>query len=67
MNFITKTDPNGKGVSVEWPVYNGTAGGGEGKDLVWSVYEKGSYVEDDTWRGEGMAWIGKNQLNVYGK
>jgi len=67
VNFITTTDPNGKGVSVEWPVYNSTEGGGAGQDFVWSVDGEGSYVEDDTWRGEGIAWIGENQLGVYGK
>jgi len=41
-------------------------GGGAGDDFVFTV-KKSPHAERDTWRGEGIAWIGDNALNVYGR
>ncbi|CAO2658283.1 Nn.00g060060.m01.CDS01 [Neocucurbitaria sp. VM-36] len=43
INMISDLNPNGAGVDPEWPVYNATAGGGVGQNLVFSA--KGSFVE----------------------
>lgn len=64
VGFITALDPN-VGREEEWPVYNATTGGGVGWDYVWSV--NGSKAEEDSWRGEGISWIGENALSVYGR
>jgi carboxylesterase type B len=69
VNFITGQDPNGsKGLSlpggVTWPAYNTTAGGGVGQNLVWT--DKGSFVEMDRWRAEGMNFFIENSLGVFG-
>ncbi|KAJ2904767.1 hypothetical protein MKZ38_007275 [Zalerion maritima] len=50
INFIVTQDPNGQegfyiGDDEGWPVYNASAGGGVGQDIVWSL--DGSYVEVD--------------------
>jgi carboxylesterase type B len=66
--FITELDPNKNGIRGAniWPVYNTTTGGGEGSNIVFSVNET-SYVEPDTFRGEGIAWISRNFRDVYGQ
>lgn len=68
VSFVTELDPNENGVegAEEWPVYNVTAGGGAGMDMVFSVNET-SYAEPDTWRGEGISWISANARDVYGR
>jgi carboxylesterase type B len=68
-SFITEGDPNGNRVqgAPEWPVYDVVEGGGEGRNIVFSVEGKGSYVEADTYRGEGMAFVSENALGVYGR
>jgi carboxylesterase type B len=69
VNFITGQDPNGqKGLGLPggaaWPVYNTTAGGGVGQNIVWS--DKGSFVEVDSWRAEGINYFIENSLGVLG-
>ena len=62
---MTGLDPNGQGGlpdGVVWPEYG--SGGDVGQDLVLDVGE--SYVEDDDWREEGMAWFMKYALTVIG-
>jgi carboxylesterase type B len=69
INFITGQDPNGpEGLNlpgeVSWPAYNVTVGGGVGQNMVWS--DKGSYVEVDDWRVEGINYFIENSLLVFG-
>lgn len=69
INFITGQDPNGpEGLSLpgelSWPAYNVTIGGGVGQNIVWS--DKGSYVEVDDWRVEGINYFIENSLPVFG-
>ncbi|EAQ87427.1 hypothetical protein CHGG_04046 [Chaetomium globosum CBS 148.51] len=69
INFITGQDPNGaEGLSlpgnVSWPAYNVNVGGGVGQNVVWS--DKGSYVEVDDWRVEGINYFIENSLAVFG-
>lgn len=65
VNFFTSLDPNGPGgLDVEWPVYNATAGGGVGKNMVFDV--NGSYVEWDDFRAEGINWLSENSLSLFG-
>lgn len=66
VNFIVGLDPNGADspLGVEWPVYNATEGGGVGKAVVFDV--NGSYVEWDSFREEGMGWMRRNSLNLFG-
>ncbi|AEO67420.1 uncharacterized protein THITE_125668 [Thermothielavioides terrestris NRRL 8126] len=47
-----------------WPPYNASAGGGVGQNLVWT--DKGSYVEMDSWRAEGINYFIENSLAVFG-
>ena len=71
VNFVTGQDPNGpEGLGLllpgggVWPVYNASAGGGVGESLVWK--DKGSYVEIDSWRAEGLNYFSENSLAVFG-
>jgi carboxylesterase type B len=70
VNFVTGQDPNGPkglglpGVEEGWPVYNTSAGGGVGQNIVWT--DKGSYVEMDSWRAEGINYFIENSLAVFG-
>lgn len=69
INFITGQDPNGhKGLGLPggatWPAYNTTVGGGVGQNIVWT--DKGSYVEMDSWRAEGINYLIQNSLPVFG-
>ncbi|KAK3292126.1 Alpha/Beta hydrolase protein [Chaetomium fimeti] len=69
INFVTGQDPNGaEGLGlpggVSWPAYNASVGGGVGQNLVWS--DKGSYVETDDWRVEGINYFIENSLRVFG-
>lgn len=69
VNFITSQDPNGPkeldlpGLET-WPSYNASVGGGVGENLVWTA--KGSYVEVDSWRAEGINYFIRNSLAVFG-
>jgi carboxylesterase type B len=69
VNFITGQDPNGPdGLGLPggatWPAYNGSAGGGVGQNLVWT--DKGSFVEMDSWRAEGINFYIEDSLGVFG-
>lgn len=69
VNFITGLDPNGPdGLDISgvdsWPVYNGTEGGGVGREVVFDT--NGSYIEWDSWRAEGMNWLIENSISVMG-
>lgn len=69
VNFITSQDPNGpEGLGLPdgetWPVYDASVGGGVGQNIVWS--DKGSYVEMDSWRAEGINYFIDNSLAVFG-
>lgn len=69
VNFVTSLNPNGaKGLDLphgaNWPAYNIADGGGVGRNVVWDV--NGSYVEWDAWRTEGINWMVKNSLAVFG-
>ncbi|KAK4119197.1 alpha/beta-hydrolase [Parathielavia appendiculata] len=68
VNFITSQDPNGNGLDLQggavWPVYNASIGGGVGQNLVWS--DRGSYVEMDSWRAEGINYFIENSLAAFG-
>ncbi|KAK4148958.1 hypothetical protein C8A00DRAFT_19298 [Chaetomidium leptoderma] len=69
VNFITSQDPNGpKGLGLPdgetWPVYDASVGGGVGQNIVWS--DKGTYVEMDSWRAEGINYLIDNSLAVFG-
>lgn len=72
VSFIVDQDPNNNGLGrlgvKEWPVYNSSQGGGVGINMVFTVNvtEKG-YIEWDSWRGEGIAFINENALSVYGR
>jgi hypothetical protein len=61
-------DPNKHGLQGKniWPVYNATIGGGVGEDFVFTV-EQESFAEADNWRAEGMDFIARNSLGVYGR
>ena len=74
VSFMTTGDPNHnggpfgvQGTNGDWPVYNASAGGGEGWNMVFTVNGSGSYTEPDTYRAEGMAFISENALGVYGR
>lgn len=69
VNFFVSLDPNGaSGLNItgvpSWPVYNASAGGGVGYNIVWNV--NGSYLERDTFRAEGMQWMIDNSLTLFG-
>jgi carboxylesterase type B len=69
VNFVTTLNPNGAaGLSLPggatWPVYNTTAGGGVGEEIVWST--DGSYIEMDSWRAAGMNWMAYHSRTVFG-
>lgn len=68
VGFITQLNPNKHGLKGKnhWPAYNAMTGGGAGDDFVFTV-KKSPHAERDTWRGEGIAWIGDNALAVYGR
>ncbi|PWY64057.1 carboxylesterase family protein [Aspergillus heteromorphus CBS 117.55] len=53
--FATDLDPNGHGVSniPTWPTYNPS----DPQDFVFQLPRTDSYVEADTYRAEGMAYI----------
>lgn len=53
-------------MSVDWPIYNTTSGGGVGEEIVWSVRGDGSYVEMDDYRAEGMKYLADNALELFG-
>jgi hypothetical protein len=63
-------DPNNhgvEGVKTTWPVYNSTLGGGMGINMVFTVNLTGSsYIESDSWRREGIAFINENALGFHG-
>jgi len=71
VNFVTGLDPNGaqEGLGLKdkkpWPVYNITTGGGVGQNVVFTVNGT-SYVEADSWRAEGIAWLMDHGLSVLG-
>lgn len=69
VSFVTGQDPNhprGLGLpgGETWPVYNASAGGGVGEGIVWT--DKGSYVEMDSWRAEGLNYFSENSLAMFG-
>ncbi|PMD37135.1 alpha/beta-hydrolase [Hyaloscypha variabilis F] len=70
VSFISDLDPNNhriEAVNTTWPVYNATEGGGLGINMVFTVnVTQRSYIEWDSWRGEGIAFINENALEVYG-
>jgi hypothetical protein len=49
-----------------WPVYNSTAGGGVGQNIVFSVHDEGTYVEIDDYRAGGINWMIEHGLTVFG-
>ncbi|KAF5667619.1 triacylglycerol lipase II [Fusarium heterosporum] len=68
INFFTTLDPNGDSGSEifggkEWPVYE-LSDGPDGKGVVFNI--NGTHVEVDDWRSEGMAWMAKHALPVFG-
>ncbi|KAM0415935.1 hypothetical protein ACHAPT_013088 [Fusarium lateritium] len=68
INFFTGLDPNGKdGIDVSggqgWPAFD-LSDGPDGKGIVFSV--DGNSVEVDNWRAEGMDWMSKHSLTVFG-
>lgn len=76
VSFVWGLDPNGHGQFgvPEWPGYmNGGGGeatsgmGGYGKTFVFQANGTGSYVEDDTYRAEGMAAINSMWGSQFGK
>lgn len=69
VNFVTGLDPNGpNGLGITgleaWPVYNASAGGGVGKELIFDV--NGSYAAWDNYRAEGIQWMIDNSLSLFG-
>jgi carboxylesterase type B len=68
VSFIADGDPNNHGVEnvTSWPAYNSTVGGGLGVNMVYTV-NGSSYIESDSFRGEGIAFINDNALSVYGQ
>jgi carboxylesterase type B len=70
VSFIADGDPNNHGideVNTTWPLYNVSQGGGMGINMVFTVnITDRSYIEWDSWRGEGIAFINENALSVYG-
>lgn len=69
VNFVVGLEPNGaQGLGIPgvdaWPVYNASAGGGAGRNIVFSV--NGSYTEWDSYRAEGIEWMRANSLAVFG-
>ncbi|KAH9903987.1 Alpha/Beta hydrolase protein [Xylariomycetidae sp. FL2044] len=66
INFVVGLDPNGDAVSPAWPVYNASAGGGVGREMVWSATGDGSFVEFDDFRAPGMKFMADHALDIYG-
>lgn len=63
INFFAGVDPNGKSGKLvskgtTWPVY------GTGKGIVFGL--NSTVVEKDNWRAEGMTWLAKHSLTVFG-
>ncbi|KAL2838367.1 Alpha/Beta hydrolase protein [Aspergillus pseudoustus] len=60
-SFVVDLDPNGHGVSdiAEWPQYPSTSSSTKEKpsNFVFRLPRSQSYVEDDTYRKEGMAYL----------
>lgn len=70
INFVVRQDPNsaqGVGLSgnASWPVYNASAGGGVGQNIVWST-KHGNYIEFDSFRAEPINWMLDLSLSVFG-
>lgn len=71
VNFFTGLDPNGdQGLGIAgldaWPVYNASAGGGVGENVVFAAAGTGSYAERDNYRAEGINWLIDNSLALFG-
>jgi carboxylesterase type B len=68
INFFNTLDPNGKkGEDLfsgeKWPIYE-SSGGSDGKAIVFNI--NGSHIETDDWRSDGMDWMIKHALDVFG-
>ncbi|RGP76050.1 hypothetical protein FLONG3_5441 [Fusarium longipes] len=68
INFFNTLDPNGKAGKdlfggKEWPTYD-LSGGPDGKGIVFNI--NGSAVEVDNWRSDGLEWMAKHALDVFG-
>ena len=64
INMINDLDPNGGSVQPTWPIYNKTAGGGVGQNMVFDV--NGSFIEYDDFRAEALKWFDDHFLDVWG-
>jgi hypothetical protein len=68
---VVSLDPNGadgvtksqNGEVVVWPIYNASAGGGVGGNIVW-IANGMSYVETDNFRSGPIEFIRDNGLNL---
>ncbi|KAK1541710.1 carboxylesterase [Colletotrichum paranaense] len=63
VNFFVSLDPNGAPDLDEWPAYS-TEGGASGSDVVFGL--NGTVLETDDWRAEGMSWMIKHGLDIFG-
>ena len=64
INFFNTLDPNGnKGEDLfsgeKWPIYDSPA-----DSIVFNI--NGSHIEADDWRSDGMDWMIKHALDVFG-
>ncbi|KAF9875156.1 putative lipase 2 protein [Colletotrichum karsti] len=64
INMISDLDPMPTGDKHAWPIYNTSAGGGVGQNMVFHV--NGSYVEYDDFRAEALQWFNDHFLDVFG-
>lgn len=62
--MINDLDPNGPGLKVEWPIYDASAGGGVGQNLVFK--QDATVVEYDDFRAEALKWFSDHFLDVWG-
>ncbi|KAL6915751.1 hypothetical protein ACHAPO_005213 [Fusarium lateritium] len=68
INFFNTLDPNGetgKGIfsGKKWPLYD-LSDGPDGESIVFNI--NGSDIEVDDWRSDGMEWMAKHALDVFG-
>ncbi|RDW61968.1 hypothetical protein BP6252_11401 [Coleophoma cylindrospora] len=71
VGFIARGNPNANGFAnvSAWEVYNATMGGGVGRNMVLTAVGEGlsSYVEDDTFREEGISFLTQHAKSVWGR
>lgn len=62
--MIADLDPNGTNEETAWPIYNTSAGGNVGQNMVFNP--SGSFIEYDDFGAEALSWFDNHFLDVFG-